>query len=87
MGNFELFKNTKLSDRVNLRWHMTVNNVFNHPLYGSASLVGIDPFIEDAGFAPPSQGVGFANPLVERNANTNCPAGVRCIFFGLKLSY
>ncbi len=87
VGNFELFKNVRLGERVNLQWHMTMNNVFNHPQYGSTSFIGIDPFIEDAGFAPPFQGFGFANLQVESSANNNCPGGVRCIFFGLKLSY
>ncbi len=85
VGNFSLFKNSKVGERVNLQWHMTMNNVFNHPQYGSTSFVGIDPFIEDAGLASP--GVGFANPFVQRSANNDCPAGVRCIFFGLKIIY
>jgi hypothetical protein len=64
---------------------VTMNNVFNHPQYG-ATFPGIDPFIEDAGFASP--GVGFANPLVESSAaGTECPTGVRCVFFGLKLAF
>jgi hypothetical protein len=85
VGNFSLFKNSKVGERVNVQWHMTMNNVFNHPQYGTTSFVGIDPFIEDAGFA--SAGVGFANPFVERSASNDCPAGVRCIFFGLKIIY
>jgi len=84
VGNFELFKNAKLSERVNLQWHMTMNNVFNHPQFGALP-PGIDPFVEDAGFAFP--GVGFANPLVERTASNDCPSGVRCVFFGLKITY
>ncbi|MGA8367779.1 MAG: hypothetical protein WB716_10735, partial [Candidatus Acidiferrales bacterium] len=27
VGNFELFKNTKVGERVNVQWHMTMNNV------------------------------------------------------------
>lgn len=84
VGNFELFKNAKLSERVNLQWHMTINNVFNHPQFGALP-PGIDPFAEDAGFASP--GVGFANPLIQRTASNDCPAGVRCVFFGLKITY
>ncbi|MFZ3201062.1 MAG: carboxypeptidase-like regulatory domain-containing protein [Candidatus Acidiferrales bacterium] len=80
VGNFELFKNVRVGERVNVQWHMTMNNVFNHPQYGTTSFVGIDPFIEDAG-------ISFADPRVESSANNNCPAGVRCVFFGLKIIY
>jgi hypothetical protein len=83
-GNFTLFKNIKFWERAALQWHMTMNNVFNHPQYG-ALFPGIDPFVEDAGLASP--GVGFANPLIQSSASNNCPAGVRCIFFGLKVIF
>jgi hypothetical protein len=84
VGNFTLYKTFRFGERVNLQWHMTMNNVFNHPQYG-ALFPGIDPFIEDAGLASP--GTGFANPLIQSSASNNCPAGVRCIFFGLKVIF
>jgi Carboxypeptidase regulatory-like domain len=83
-GNFTLFKTFRFGERVNLQWHMTMNNVFNHPQYGALS-PGIDPFIEDAGLAQPQ--TGFANPKIEESDSNNCPAGVRCIFFGLKVIF
>lgn len=83
-GNFTLFKNFKFGERVTTQFHMTMNNVFNHPQYGG-TIPGIDPFIEDAGLASP--GTGFGNPFIQSSASLNCPAGVRCIFFGLKVIF
>jgi hypothetical protein len=68
-GNFALFKNFKIKERVTLAWHMQMLNVFNHPNFAS-----IDPFIEDAGLT--SQQTGFANPSLQNGGN-------RVIKFGL----
>jgi hypothetical protein len=84
IGNFAVYKNFRFSERATLQWHMTMNNVFNHPNYG-ATIPGINPFIENAG--APGYQVTFADPQVESTAGTNCPAGVRCIFFGVKVIY
>ena len=84
LGNFTLFKNFKFWERATLQWHMTMNNVFNHPNYGN-TIPGISTFLEDAGGAGP--GVAFANPTVQSDANLSCPAGARCVYFGLKVIY
>lgn len=68
-GNFALFKNFKIKERVTLVWHMQMLNVFNHPNFAS-----IDPFIEDAGLT--FQQTGFANPSLQNGGN-------RVIKFGL----
>jgi hypothetical protein len=68
-GNFALFKNFKIKERVTLAWHMQMLNVFNHPNFSS-----IDPLIEDAGLT--SLGTGFANPSLQNGGN-------RTIKFGL----
>ncbi len=68
-GNFALFKNFKIKERVTLAWHMQMLNVFNHPNFAS-----IDPFIEDAGLTQFE--TGFANPSLQNGGN-------RLIKFGL----
>jgi hypothetical protein len=68
-GNFALFKNFKIKERVTLVWHMQMLNVFNHPNFAS-----IDPFIDDAGLT--SLETGFANPSLQNGGN-------RLIKFGL----
>src|SRR5277367_1343196 len=68
-GNFALFKNFKIKERVTLVWHMQMLNVFNHPNFAS-----IDPFIDDAGLA--SLETGFANASLQNGGN-------RVIKFGL----
>jgi carboxypeptidase family protein len=84
IGNFSLYKNFRFSERATVQWHMTMNNVFNHPNYGNTS-PGINPFIENAGV--PGYQTTFATPQVESNATFSCPAGTRCIFFGVKVLY
>lgn len=80
VGNFTLFKNFKFWERATLRWDMTMNNVFNHPNYGS-----VVPFAELAG--TPGAYTTFADPQVTSTGQNSCPAGTRCIFFGLKVIY
>jgi hypothetical protein len=84
LGNFTLFKNFKFWERATLQWHMTMNNVFNHPNYGN-TIPGISTFIENAGVA--GAGAAFADPTVQSDANLSCPAGARCAYFGLKVIY
>src|SRR5260370_10211659 len=58
--NLEVSKNIKWGERVNITWHMSMVNAFNHPNYGynlggadaSSTFGGIDPFVDDAS-APP----------------------------------
>jgi len=71
--NLSLFKNTKISEKLNIRFHVDFLNALNHPNYSS-----IDPFIDDAGLF--AEGIGFANPRVQ-------PSMGRTIWFGLKLSF
>ncbi len=84
IGNFTLIKNFKFWERANLQWHMTMLNAFNHPNYGN-TIPGISPFIEDAG--TPGAFTTFGETSVVSSGSAACPAGVRCIFFGLKVSY
>ena len=73
IGNFSVFKNTKLSERVSLQLRATFLNVFNHPNFAS-----IDPFVEDAGLHLYNR--GFADPSV-----TN--GGARSLIFGGKIIF
>jgi hypothetical protein len=84
LGNLTLFKNFKFWERATLQWHMNMNNVFNHPNYGN-TIPGINTFIESAGSA--GAGAAFADPTVQSDANLSCPAGTRCVYFGLKVIY
>lgn len=84
IGNFTLFKNFKFWERATLQWHMTMNNVFNHPNYGN-TIPGISTFIENAGAG--GAGAAFGDPTVQSDANLSCPAGSRCVYFGLKVIY
>jgi hypothetical protein len=76
--NIAIFKTTNISERYRVQFHVDFLNAFNHPNYGLANGVGIDPFIDDAGLA--SEFTGFANPFVQ-------DGGIRSIRFGLKLSF
>ena len=76
--NVAIFKNTNISERFHLQFHVDFLNALNHPNYGLANGVGIDPFIDDAGLA--SEFTGFANPYVQ-------DGGIRSIRFGFKLSF
>jgi hypothetical protein len=84
IANFSLYKNVRFGERASVQWHMTMNNVFNHPNYGN-TIPGINPFIENAG--NPGSFTGFAEPSLVSSASLSCPAGTRCIFFGLKVIY
>jgi hypothetical protein len=84
MANFSVYKTFRFSERASVQWHVNMNNVFNHPNYGNTS-PGIVPFVENAG--NPGFNTGFAVPQLESNATLSCPAGVRCVFFGVKVIY
>ena len=84
IGNFSLYKSVKFGERASVQWHMTMNNAFNHPNYGN-TIPGINPFIENAG--NPGPFTGFADPKLVSSGTLSCPAGTRCIFFGLKVIY
>jgi hypothetical protein len=84
VGNFTLFKNIKFHERATIQWHMTMNNVFNHPQYGQ-TFPGVYPFIENAGVAQPF--ADFAVPSFSSSASYECPGTTRCIFFGLKIIF
>ncbi len=84
LANFSLYKNVRFGERATVQWHMTLNNVFNHPNYGN-TIPGINPFIENAG--NPGAFTGFAEPSLVSSATLSCPAGTRCIYFGLKVIY
>jgi hypothetical protein len=84
IGNFSVYKTFKFSEHASLQWHMTMNNVFNHPNYGNVS-PGIFPYIENAG--NPGYQSGFGTPQLMGTASLSCPAGTRCIFFGAKVLF
>jgi hypothetical protein len=83
IGNFALFKTVKVRERLQVTWHMSMINVFNHPNFFS-----VDPFVDDAGFA--QEGRGFANPSLTsggiRGGGNNGNPG-RSIRFGLRISF
>jgi hypothetical protein len=81
IGNFGLFKTVKMTERVQLQWHMTMLNVFNHPNFST-----IDPLLDDAGLF--SEGTGFANPRAT-SGGLQSAVGLpgRSIRFGLKVSF
>jgi hypothetical protein len=83
-ANFTLFKNIKFWERATLQWHMTADNVFNHPQYGTNGF-GISPEVEFAGV--PGAYTTFGVPQVTSTGILACPAGSRCVFFGLKVIY
>jgi Carboxypeptidase regulatory-like domain len=77
IGNFALFKNFKIKERTTFTFHMSMQNVFNHPNFAS-----IDPFIDDAGLA--TEFTGFANPRVQNGGLVNLVGTPgRTIRFGL----
>ncbi len=78
-GNFSLSKDFKVKERLNVTFHTTMTNVFNHPNFGSvAGEGGIDPFIDDA--ALQQERTGFADPTLQ-------DGGIRSIRFGLTFKF
>jgi hypothetical protein len=81
-GNASLYKNIKLTERMNLQAHVTVQNIFNHPNYQS-----IDPFLDDAG-VPVSTDTGFALPWVTNDSTLGSSSrGRRQLVGGLRFSF
>jgi Carboxypeptidase regulatory-like domain len=81
--NLAIFKTVNLSERYRMQFHADFTNAFNHPNFGSVAGQGIDPFIDDAGLA--SEGIGFANPLVQNGGTLN--NGTRSIRLGAKFFF
>lgn len=83
-ANLEVSKNFKVRERVNVTWHMSMINAFNHPNYGynlggSTTFGGVDPFVDaDAGLH--GIGTGFGNPKF-------FDGGHRVIRFGLRVGF
>ena len=76
--NLAVFKTYNFSEHYRLQFHADFTNAFNHPNFGSVVGQGIDPFIDDAGLA--SEGVGFANPLVQSGGDRNIRLGLKFFF-------
>jgi len=72
-GNFSLFKDFRVKERLNVTFHTTMTNVFNHPNFGT-----IDPFLDDAGLQ--QEFTGFGDPTLQNG-------GVRTIRFGLAFKF
>jgi hypothetical protein len=72
-ANFQISKDTNVTERVKVRFDAAFQNVFNHPNFAS-----VDALIEDAGFT--SEGVGFGTPSLFSGGN-------RLIKFGLKILF
>ena len=78
-GNFSLSKDFKIKERLNVVFHTTMTNVFNHPNFGSVvGEGGIDPFIDDAGLR--QERTGFADQTLQ-------DGGIRSIRFGLTFKF
>lgn len=75
IGNFTLYKDVKINERVTLQFHGTMENMFNHTNYTS-----VDPFLLDAGLTGPGTFTGFADP-------SQTPSVPRVILFGGKVSF
>ena len=83
IGSFGVFKTVNVKENVKVVWHMSMQNVFNHPNYFS-----IDPFLDDAGLH--SEGTGFGDPSVfsgglQSGGAVGNPG--RKIAFGITLRY
>jgi hypothetical protein len=76
-GNFSLYKNFKVKERLDVIFHTTMTNVFNHPNFGSVG-GGIDPFIDDAGLH--QEFTGFGDPTLQNG-------GFRSIRFGFTFKF
>jgi hypothetical protein len=72
-ANFQISKDTKVTERVKARFDAAFLNVFTHPNYSS-----IGPILDDAGYT--QEGTGFGIPSLWSGGN-------RTIKFGLKISF
>ncbi len=85
VGNFGLFKTVKVSERVSVRFHMDIQNIFNHPNFSS-----IDPFLDDAGLAAEGTGFGIPSLFTGSTLASNIDStvqGQRAIKFGLRVNF
>jgi hypothetical protein len=71
--NLSLVKNVKFWERANLQLHLDAQNAFNH-----VQPVGIDPFLDDAGYA--LFGTGFGNTSLQTSSARVVRAGLLLIF-------
>jgi len=72
-ANFQITKDTNVTERVKLRVDAAFQNVFNHPNFSS-----VDPFIDDAGYA--SEAHGFGIPSLFSGGNRLIKFGVKVLF-------
>jgi hypothetical protein len=79
-ANFEVAKATNLTERVQMVFHLSMVNAFNHPNYAT-----IDPFVEDVGIV--ALNTGFANPTTQNGGGSTTAIGTRFIRAGLKLTF
>jgi hypothetical protein len=73
IGNFEVIKRFKISEKTGFEFHATMINVFNHFNFSS-----VDPFLEDAGLGLSFTGFGD---------NTTTGGNGRRIFIGGKFNF
>jgi hypothetical protein len=72
-ANFQITKDTRVTERVKVRFDASFLNVFNHPNFGS-----VDTWLDDAGYN--TEGNGFGLPSLTSGGN-------RTIKFGLKILF
>ncbi len=72
-ANSQIGKNIKIGERVNINWHMSLVNAFNH-----ANPIDVDPILEDAG--DNGEFDGFGDPSL-------FDGGHRTVRFGLRVSF
>jgi carboxypeptidase family protein len=73
VGNFSVRKQIRFTDRASFVFNATFLNAFNH-----RNFLGVDPFLEDAGFN--QQGNGFGDPLLTNTAGRKVILGGKVIF-------
>jgi hypothetical protein len=79
-ANFQISKDTNVTERVKIRFDAAFLNVFNHPNFAS-----VDPVIEDAGYT--DEGFGFATPSLFPGGLFGGGGPGREIKFGLKILF
>jgi hypothetical protein len=73
LGNFQISKDTNITERFKVRFDVSFLNVFNHPNFGS-----VDPFVEDAGYT--GEAHGFALPSLTSGGDRLIKFGVKVLF-------
>jgi hypothetical protein len=84
-ANFSLYRTVKITERLNVRFHMSMLNVFNHPNFGNSTQGSIDPVLEDLGDNHELDGFGV--PSLFASAPQGFAGGTRSIRFGLKVLF